>query len=236
VAACRRLVITAVSCNATGALALRPAMRSGRQHQRRQYGRGSHGGLRTRHATAPVSAGGASKGQTAGAVLGGKANLSCPAGYTLEQDKLGLPHCAKRTALDCPKGTFLNEASGTCCPPEKSVAGPRAEDRRAGSQRPPEGGRGQTLGMRFGNSSNSGSSSWPPAAGMAGGDCRAPLRQGGAGARRQLRAWRPIRKAAPPRSPGSQAPPCTMPPSISPPRPAACASRAWRASAPTAPS
>ncbi|KIZ04837.1 hypothetical protein MNEG_3119 [Monoraphidium neglectum] len=62
--------------------------------------------------------GGASKGQTAGAVLGGKANLSCPAGYTLEQDKLGLPHCAKRTALDCPKGTFLNEASGTCCPPE----------------------------------------------------------------------------------------------------------------------
>lgn len=57
------------------------------------------------------------KRQATAAVLG-KADISCPDGYTLEQDKLGLPHCVRRINMDCPKGTFLNEASGTCCPPE----------------------------------------------------------------------------------------------------------------------
>ncbi|KAI8472974.1 MAG: hypothetical protein J3K34DRAFT_375797 [Monoraphidium minutum] len=48
----------------------------------------------------------------------GKAAYSCPEGYTLEQDKLGLPHCVKRTQMDCPKGTTLNAQTNTCCPPD----------------------------------------------------------------------------------------------------------------------
>jgi hypothetical protein len=70
--------------------------------------------LRVAHATRRA---GVCKRQSTPAALG-KAKLSCPDGYTLQQDKLGLNQCVKQTPQDCPKGTTLNEETGKCCPPE----------------------------------------------------------------------------------------------------------------------
>ena len=51
------------------------------------------------------------------AAVVGEASRSCPDGFTLEQDKLGLYQCVKRTLKPCPLGTELKD--GSCCPPDR---------------------------------------------------------------------------------------------------------------------
>jgi hypothetical protein len=51
----------------------------------------------------------------------GKASVRCPAGYTMERDKMGMILCAKRTLQQCPSGTTLK--NGTCCPPDRCGGG-----------------------------------------------------------------------------------------------------------------
>ncbi|GBF93683.1 hypothetical protein Rsub_06786 [Raphidocelis subcapitata] len=47
----------------------------------------------------------------------GRASISCPEGFTLEKDQLGVSHCVRRTPQDCPSGTSPGK-DGTCCPPD----------------------------------------------------------------------------------------------------------------------
>lgn len=45
----------------------------------------------------------------------GAGKLSCPEGFTMEKDLIGVTHCVKRTKQPCPSGTTLG-ADGQCCP------------------------------------------------------------------------------------------------------------------------
>lgn len=43
------------------------------------------------------------------------ASVTCPDGFEMEKNKMGLVQCVKRTLQPCPEG-YLPGSDGTCCP------------------------------------------------------------------------------------------------------------------------